>query len=252
MKNRLLLGVLLLPALAQAGTGYHAPGGEGKLVSIILAPFVLPPLLLLGACLRPQSKVLQLGLGLAIGGLAWLWSWLGPDRSSHSITGVVFYVEAFLPLALLLNGLGQARQAARLPAQLAWAGIAVAGGSFLGWSLLSLWQVWLGSGPGLLAHLLLTMGSWLLVLRWLRRAPALSATLWQGPWWRTPAVASGVAAVFLLVKLLPARVHWSSTGLLLLYVAVVTLLTGLVALRLLVPLVVVAGEPGYEPAPTPG
>jgi hypothetical protein len=153
---------------------------------------------------------------------------------------------------LLLNGLAQARQAQRPPAQLVWTGIAVTGGSFLPWGLLSLLQFMPFSGPGLLTYLPLTLGIWLGALRWLRQVPALSATLWQSPWWRAPAVAAGITAAFLLANMLLVEVLWSFKGILMLYVAAVTLATGLVALRLVAPLGAVSGEPDAEPAPLEG
>jgi hypothetical protein len=115
MKSRLLPLLLVLPTLAQAyGGGGRTSAGEVFLFStILLLPFVLPPLVLLWACLRPRNRGLQLGLGLVVVGFMWLWSWLGQDHSIRSMPGVSFYFAAFGPLVLLLNGLAQARQATR-------------------------------------------------------------------------------------------------------------------------------------------
>jgi hypothetical protein len=138
-------------------------------------------------------------------GLAWLWSALQQDHSVRSMEGVSFFFNALVPLALLLNGLTQARQAARILTRLLWTGVAITGGSSLLWLLLSVLPLRsLPGGPspllGWLVSVLVALSSWVVVLRLLRREPALGATLWHGPWWRTPAVVSGVGAGYALVE----------------------------------------------------
>jgi hypothetical protein len=258
MKQRYLLGlVLLTPFLAQAygGGGSISPGEGFLFVLVLLAPFVLPPTFLLWAYLRPRNRGVQLTQGFLIVGLAWLWSVLQQDRGVRSMEGVSFYFNALVPLALLLNGLTQARQAARVSTRLFWTGVAVTGGGSLVWQLLSvlLWRNLPGGQSPLLGWLvsvLVALSSWVVVLRLLRREPALGATLWHGPWWRTPAVVSGVGAVYTLVEQVLSTLYssfisiaWSSMPLLLLYQAIIYLVAGIIALRLVSPL---APEPDME------
>lgn len=261
MKHRLLLLLLLLlPLLAQAyAGGGHLSAGEGiVLVLILLAPFVLPPTLLVWAYLRSRQLGLQLVQGLVLLGCIWLWSALRHDHSVSSMGGgaVACYFETLLPLTLLLNGLTQARQATRWQTRLLWTGAAITGGYALLWCVLMVLPLGelRGSGQPLLRwvmfgmSVLLALGSWVVVLRLLRREPALSATLWQAPWWRTPVVVSSVGAVYAVASQVLSTFYssfiytaWAGMPLLMLYVAAIYLLAGLVALRLVLPLAV-----GYE------
>jgi hypothetical protein len=153
-----------------------------------------------------------------------------------------------VPLALLLNGLTQARQAVRVSARLFWTGVAVTGGASLVWQVLSVlpWHSLAGGQfpvLGWLVGLLVVLSSWVIVLRLLRREPALSTTLWHGLWWRTPAVVSGVGAVYALVEQVRSTLYssfmsvaWSGMPLLLLYEVLIYSVAGLIALRLVSPL----------------
>jgi hypothetical protein len=273
MKHRLLLlSLLLLPELAQAyAGGGHISAVEGLLfVLILLTPFVLPPALLLWAYLRPRQLGLQLVQGLVMLGCVWLWSALRQDRSVSSMGGgaVAFYFETLLPLTLLLNGLTQARQAARWQTRLLWTGAAITGGYSLLWCLLMILPLdgLTGSSRPLLDWLmfgiqvLFALGSWVVVLRLLRQDPALSATLWHAPWWRTPVVVSSVGAVYALASQVLSTLYstfiytaWEGMPLLMLYAATICLLAGLVALRLVSPLAIAhEEESGYQPALTEG
>ena len=273
MKHRLLLLLLLLlPMLAQAygGGGHLSAGAEIILVLILLAPFVLPPVLLLWAYRRPQQLGLQLVQGLVLLGCIWLWSAIRHDHSVSAMGGgaVAFYFETLLPLTLLLNGLTQARQAARWQTRLLWTGAAVTGGYSLLWCLLRVLPLGelSGSGRPLVdwlmfgLRILFALGSWVVVLRLLRREPALSATLWQAPWWRTPVVVSSVGAVCTVASTVLSTLYssfiytaWSSMPLFMLYAATSYLLAGPVALRLVSPLAVGPEEESdWQPELTAG
>lgn len=103
---------------------------------------------------------------------------------------------AVVPLALLLNGLTQARLAQRPAAYQAWVGLALTG--LLG--LLALAGQWLLPTPTTagqeVAHAGLTLGlsllAWGLLGRLLAARHSLRPWLWQ-PWWRTPTLAAAVA-----------------------------------------------------------
>jgi hypothetical protein len=259
MKHRLLLlPLLLLPMLAHAygGGGHLSAGAEILLVIILLTPFVLPPTLLLWAYLRPRQRGLQLVQGLVLLGCIWLWSALRHDRSVSSMGGVAFYFETLLPLTLLLNGLTQARQATCWQTRLLWTGAAITGGYALLWCVLMVLPLGelRSSGQPFLrwvmfgVSVLFALSSWVVVLRLLRREPALGATLWQAPWWRTPVVVSSVGAVYAVASQVLSTLYssfiytaWAGMPLLMLYVAAIYLLAGLAALRLVSPLAV-----GYE------
>lgn len=242
MKQRFLLSLLLLsPFLAQAyaGGGSLSRGQGFLLAFLLLAPFVVPPVLMLWAYLRPRKQGLQLMQGLVMVGFAWGWTNLQQDRSVRSMEGVCYYLNTLVPLALLLNGLTQARQVARWQTRLCWTGVAITGGSFLVWNLLPSLRGLVGEQdtvPGAILSLVVALASWVGVLHLLRREPALSAALWQGPWWRTPAVVSGVGATYMLVNLLGDDLYWSFIGSFMLYVAVISLLAGIISLRLVSPL----------------
>ena len=255
MKKSVLL-LLLLPTLAQAyGGGGHTSAAELFLLgATILTPFLLPPLLLLWACLRPQNRSLQLAQGIVSLSIMWLWSWLGQDRSISSMAGVALYFQAFVPLALLLNGLMQARQATRWYPRLLWTAAAITGG----YSLLTLLPLPVGGWWGYPVNMLLALGSWVPVLRLLRRAPGLSATLWQSPFWRTPALVGGVGGAWVLANEALSNLYATNFSVplssMLYIMALVTgihLLAGIIALRLVAPLAA-PGALGNEPALTQG
>ncbi|MGI4759862.1 MAG: hypothetical protein ACRYF0_04095 [Janthinobacterium lividum] len=248
MKNRLLPLLVLLPTLAQAygGGGRTSAGEVFWFVTLLLTPFLLPPALLLWAYLRPQNRGLQLVQGLALVGFMWLWSFLRQDHSIQSMAGVSFYFQAFMPLALLLNGLAQARQATRWQTCLLWTGAAITGG----YSLLTMLPLGNWAGWGILVNVLLSLGSWVLVLCLLRRVPGLSATLWQGPFWRTPALVSAVGGGWVLLTETLSTLYapnistpLSSMLYIMAFVAGIHLVAGLVALRLVSPLAAEPGEP---------
>ncbi|MGI4735217.1 MAG: hypothetical protein ACRYG7_08570 [Janthinobacterium lividum] len=273
MKQRLLLlPLLLLPGLAHAyaGGGHTSVAAGILFVLIFLAPFVLPPVLLLWAYLRPRQLGLQLVQGLVVLGCVWLWSFLQYDRSVSSMGGgaVALYFEALLPLALLLNGLTQARQANRWQTRLLWTGAAITGGYSLLQGLLMILPLGglMGSSQPSREWLMLGMqvlralSSWVVVLRLLRQEPALGATLWHAPWWRTPVVVSSVGAVYALASIVLSNLHssfistaWEGMPLLMLYFAAIYLLAGLIALRLVSPLAAAPEEElGAQPALTEG
>jgi hypothetical protein len=273
MKRRLLfLPLLLLPGLAQAyaGGGHFSTGAVILFLLFLLTPFVLPPVLLLWAYLRPRQLGLQLVQGLVLLGCVWLWSFLQHDRSVSSMGGgaVAFYFATLLPLTLLLNGLTQARQANRWQTRLLWTGAAITGGYSLLQGLLMILPLGglMGSSHPLLAWLMFSMevlvalGSWVVVLRLLRQEPALNATLWHAPWWRTPVVVSSVGAVYALASNVLSNLYssfiytaWEGMPLLMLYTATICLIAGLIALRLVSPLTIEHEEElGSPPALTEG
>jgi hypothetical protein len=267
MKQRNLLGLLLLtPFLAQAygGGGSISPGEGFLFVLVLLAPFVLPPVFLLWAYLRPRDRGLQLMQGFLMVGFAWLWSALQQDRGLRSIEGVSFYFNALVPLALLLNGLTQARQAARVLTRLFWTGVAVTGGASLVWQVLSVlpWRSLAGGQSpalGWLVGLLVVLSSWVVVLRLLLREPALSTTLWHGIWWQVPLVVSGVGAVYALVEQVLSTLYssfmsvaWLGMPLLVLYEIIIYSVAGLIGLRLVSPLASEIEAASAQPEPTEG
>jgi hypothetical protein len=115
------------------------------------------------------------------------------------------------------------------------------------------------SGWGYPVNVLLALGSWVLVLRLLRRTPRLSATLWQGPFWRTPALVGAIGGAWVMINevlstLYSLNISVPLSGLLYLLVAVagIHLVAGSIALRLVAPLAAGPGAPGAEPTRAEG
>jgi len=214
MKKRCLLGLLLLtPILAHADPLNNGALGALALLALIALLFTgLTLLLMVLAFLRPASQLLQRTQGAFLVVFGWLYlSWF---RSLLHITQGSLYPDlasAIFPLAMLLNGLTQAKQARQHLACQAWAGLALAGSEGLLRLLvrvLELKTFWL-SGPRndgfyLLwrdaVMFLVSAFSWVLVLALLRRQPAPAASLWQS-WWRTPAVGAGMSVVLYLFNM---------------------------------------------------
>jgi hypothetical protein len=253
----LLPGLLLAPTLVQAYSGTSTSSGEVVLfLLLLLTPLVLPPVLVIWACRKPENRGLQVMQGLALLFHAWLWCYLSSSGELRQWGGAWLgvYLEALLPLALLFNGLAQARLAAREPVQLLWVGAAVVGGQQL------LWQLWRlagidrlvlfvhGTQPlnqfwSLLLGVLVALCSWSVVLRHLRHQPEVSATLWQQSWWRAPLLAGSIAAVYALVEGLSytlfstfAYTNWPSMAWGMLVTLLIVGVAGVAALRLVSPL----------------
>lgn len=219
LSNRLLLKhcyvlslLLLTPSLAHADPlNNGALGAAGLLVLIGLGFAGLTLLLVVLAFLRPASRLLQFTQGAFLVMFSWLYlSWF---QDLARLTTDPLYPglsSALIPLALLLNGLTQAKQARWSLACQAWAGLAVAGGGGLLWLLIRVLELatfWL-SGPREEGYyllwrfalaLLVNVLSWVVVLAYLRRKPAPAASLWQ-LWWSTPAFGAGMTILFYLLN----------------------------------------------------
>ena len=199
MKYRYLLGLLLTPTLTHAYAGAQDSFGMSPVVLVVLlTPLVLPPLLVAWAFLQPNRRGLQVVQGLALLGFLWLLNGPGPALlDDFSLTGILPLLRILLPLALLLNGLTQARQAACASAYLAWVGLAVTGAVGLlvipSQELLNLLPI-RQTQPVLLevGQTILTFGlnlvAWLLVIRLLKSRHDQREALWL-PWWGMPTVA---------------------------------------------------------------
>jgi hypothetical protein len=245
MKQRYLLSLLLLTSfLAHADPlNNGALGALGLLVLLLLGFVGLTLLLVVLAFLRPASQLLQLTQGAFLLVFSWLYlSWFRDLARLMEDSPYPSLSSAVIPLALLLNGLTQAKQAQRHLVCQAWAGLAVAGSGGLLKLLvrvLELKTFWL-SGPkddGLYlvwrdaVAFLVTALSWVLVLTLLRRQPAPAASLWQS-WWSTPAIGAGMSAVFYLLNLLD--LSYGEPGILSVFMA--CWLAGVIVLRLIHPL----------------
>jgi hypothetical protein len=112
----LLPGLLLAPTLVQAYSGTSTSSGKVVLfLLLLLTPLVLPPILVIWACRKPKNRGLQVIQGLALLFHTWLWCYLSSSGVLRQWGGAWLgvYLEALLPLALLFNGLAQARLVAR-------------------------------------------------------------------------------------------------------------------------------------------
>jgi hypothetical protein len=252
-----LSGLLLVPTLAQAYSGTSTSAAEVILfLLLLLTPLVLPPALVIWAYRRPHNRSVQLLQGLALVFHCWLWSYLKSSNELRHWGGewLLLYFDALLPIALLLNGLVQARLAARASLRLLWVGAAVVGGEQLVWLVLRVagswqWQLF-GAGNQLLYQLwslflngLVALLSWTLVVRHLRRQPEVSVALWQQPWWQAPVLAGSIAAGVALLNELSYTLfspHLSTNWASMMWGLCVTFLftsaMGVLALRLVSPL----------------